>query len=179
MDPIRPPDSTRHECLLGSNTPPRRRRRRATTTPSSSAGASAAAGATANITWDEEDTTAFSHNHKEEEDALLRLAMEVSLREEQERAVEAAEASLREEMARQEAKRVEECQQKFGLVQSRLRLMRHPSDPLVDTWLELMELYPKGMLPTLSEGLHKDLQEWLEKRTRSSPIWNVLGDLLI
>jgi hypothetical protein len=116
---------------------------------------------------------------QEEEEEMLRLALEVSLREEHERAIE---ASLREEEARQQqekAKRVEECQQKYGLVQSRLRLMRHPSDPLVDTWLKLVEQYAEGISPDLSLELREELEAWLEKRSRVNPIWNVLGDLLM
>jgi hypothetical protein len=126
----------------------------------------------------------FSMGHhqahaQEEEEEMLRLALEVSLREEHERAME---ASLREEEARQQqekAKRVEECQQKYGLVQSRLRLMHHPSDPLVDTWLELVEQYAEGISPDFSPELRKELEAWLEKRGRVNPMWNVLADLLM
>ena len=115
----------------------------------------------------------------QDEEEMLRIALEVSLQEEEERAVK---ASLQEEEARQKAqkaKRVEECQQKYGLVQSRLRLMRHPSDPLVDAWLELVEQYVEGISPDFSAELRKELEAWLEKRSRVNPMWNVLRELLV
>jgi hypothetical protein len=111
----------------------------------------------------------------QDEEEMVRLALEVSLQEEEERAVK---ASLQEEEARQKAQKAER-QQKYGLVQSRLRLMRHPSDPLVDAWLELVEQYVEGIPPDFSAELRKELEVWLEKRSRVNPMWNVLRELLV
>jgi hypothetical protein len=137
----------------------------------------------ANITWDEPleharaDARADAQVHEQvrtgvhEEEEMLRVALEVSLQEEQERVMA---ASLREEEVRQKAR----LQEKFGLVQSRLRLMRHPSEPLVETWLKLLEQCLEGVSTPVPYERRQELEAWLEKRVRSSPIWSVLQDLL-
>ena len=162
MDPIRPPDRSRRERLV-DRPPPRRNRRN---------GAHVANVTNHNpgvsITWDEDD------NDNDNEDALLRLAMEVSLQEENER-------MEKEARAERHAKHRQECLLKYGLVQSRLRLMQHPSDPLVDTWLELIQrdCDSESLDGVVEEETRGQLQEWLEKRCRSSLVWKVLEDLLI
>ena len=200
MEPIRPPDSTRNECLLGSTSPPRRRRRRGTTRATtvlppplipigSAVGLLSPRPLGASITWDEDEDgmdhaqaqtqaqtqAGMQAQDAQDEEEMVRLALEVSLQEEHERAVK---ASLQEEEARQKAQKAER-QQKYGLVQSRLRLMRHPSDPLVDAWLELVEQYVEGIPPDFSAELRKELEAWLDKRSRVNPMWNVLRELLV
>lgn len=179
MDPIRPPDTPRRERLVGSDSRPSRRARvrprQEVAVPLSPAV----------ITWDVDE--------EDDEDAQFRRAMEASLREEtlrQERDKALRDALLRErlEEERLEAMRLEEerlCrhreegfEKKYGLVQSRLRLMRHPSDPLVEEWLALMEREWNGSSEPLCPAKAEELRRWVEKRATSSPTWNVLGDLL-
>jgi hypothetical protein len=161
MEPIRPPDRSRRERLV-DRPPPRRNRRN---------GANVAHGTNNNpgvsITWDEDD-------NNDHEDALLRLAMEASLQEENER-------MEKEARAERHAKHRQECLLKYGLVQSRLRLMQHPSDPLVDTWLELIQrdCDSESLDEVVAEETRGQLEVWLEKRGRSSSVWKVLEDLLI
>ena len=174
MEPIRPPDSTRKDCLLGSPVRTvRRRRRRASDTDMND---------NAVITWDETPPSPpalplpptppppppspplpLSRYEEEDEEALFQRAMEESLQEEERR------------------QRREASEQKFGLVRSRLRLIRHPSDPLVDIWLELLEkeCTPNHSSSSLvTDEQKEELRAWLEKRQRNSPLLSVLADLL-
>jgi len=169
MEPIRPPDRSRRERLVDRPPPLRRTRRNG-----ANAGNVANVANVANnnpgvsITWDEDD------HHNDHEDALLRLAMEASLQEENERLEKEARAE-------RHAKHRQECLLKYGLVQSRLRLMQHPSDPLVYTWLELIQrdCDSESLDEAVAEETRGQLEEWLEKRGRSSSVWKVLEDLLI
>ena len=175
MEPIRPPDSTRKDCLLGSPVRTvRRRRRRASDTDMND---------NAVITWDETPPSPPAlplpptppppppspplplsrYEEEEDEEALFQRAMEESLQEEERR------------------QRREASEQKFGLVRSRLRLIRHPSDPLVDIWLELLEkeCTPNHSSSSLvTDEQKEELKAWLEKRQRNSPLLSVLADLL-
>ena len=170
MDPIRPPDSTRNDCLLGGPPPanpvPRRSRRNNahrhatdTTPPDSHC-----------ITWDHD-----VERVDEDEEALLRLALEESLREEQERMEQERVAKRQqEEENEREARR-----QKYGMVVARLRLMRHPSDPVVDEWLERIDGFCNGNgLSDLTPEAENRLSVWLERRRRNSPFLEVLDELL-
>lgn len=190
MDDIRPPDSSRNERLLGGGESPplpssRRRRQSARLQSLWDRGAPAlqspeheGAGAAtqllpprggetgAVITWD---------SGEDEEEQQLRLAVEESLR-------EAAERKREEEAER----RREECREKYGLVRSRLRLMRRPPvDPLVDTWLRLIDERCEGSslrsAPVEIQVSVEELRDWLERRVRSATTtscWCVLEDLL-
>ena len=157
MDPIRPPDSTLKDCLMAPPPPPRRLPRRRPSPHDDRVV----------ITWDDEPdttttttitttaTTATTTTAYDEE-AQLRKAMEESLREEQER------------------QELENHRQKYSAVVSRLRWMRHPTDLVVDEWIQRIET-PSS---PLDEDTHDRLSTWLEKRRRNSPFLGVLEDLL-
>ena len=151
MDPIRPPDSTLKDCLMAPPPPPRRPPRRR---PSSHDDRVV-------ITWDDDSvdtpiTTTTTATTAYDEETQLRKAMEESLREEQER------------------QELENHRQKYSAVVSRLRWMRHPTDPVVDEWIQRIET-PSS---PLEEDTHDRLSTWLEKRRRNSPFLGVLEDLL-
>ena len=155
MDPIRPPDSTLKDCLMAPPPPPRRPPRRR---PSSHDDDRVV------ITWDDDSvdtpittaTTTTTATTAYDEEAQLRKAMEESLREEQQR------------------QELENHRQKYSAVVSRLRWMRHPTDPVVDEWIQRIET-PSS---PLEEDTHDRLSTWLEKRRRNSPFLGVLEDLL-
>lgn len=177
MDPVRPPDATQKDCLLGASiqnhhsTSRSRRSRRSvgerrqaldnatsssTTTSSSSSHV---------ITWDHNDTA-----EGDDDEAMLRVAMEESLRE-----LERADAKQQQEKENERAAR----RQRFGMVVARLRLMRHPTDPVVDEWLERIDEFCNGdFLSPLAPHTEDRLSVWLEKRRHNSPFLEVLLELL-
>ena len=159
---VRRPDSTRRECLVPSSS----------SRPSRSRRASHQSHDEAVITWEDDDV----------EDAGLKEALRQSALEEAERVErERVEEALRQS-ALEEAERVERQVQKYGFVQSRLRLMEHPSDAIPTRLLErirsetVQDREKSSSSPPPPPSPEE--KEWVRKRAEKSPPFGVLLDLL-
>jgi hypothetical protein len=71
---------------------------------------------------------------------------------------------------------------KYGFVQSRLRLMEHPSDPIPSRLLERIrwECAPAREKPPIPPPppVQEEEIEWVQRRAEKSPLFRVLTDLL-
>jgi len=189
---IRRPDSTRRECLVPSSSSlpsrsrsrPYSRRGNRNEAVSNEAVSNEAVSNEAVITWEEEDADLKEALRQSalEADALAvkeRLEKEAAEKERLEKERLEKEAAEKERL---EKERVEACLQKYGFVQSRLRLMEHPSDPIPSRLLErirwetvLDREKPPSPPPSLGTTEEK---EWVRKRAEKSPLFGVLFDLL-
>lgn len=171
---IRRPDSTRRECLVPSSSSlPSRSRPYSRRGSGSNNNNHSQSRDEAVITWEEDA-----------EDADLKEALRQSALEADALAVREADRLEAERIERErveEAERVERELQRYGFVQSRLRLMEHPSDPIPSRLLDRIrwECAPAREKPSSTPPPPSpEEKEWVQKRAEKSPPFGVLLDLL-